>query len=119
MGAAEVQAAFGPTSALDRDRSAADSANGQFRTGQAIETTATAPVPEPACKAVVDLCKDALTKWPNAKAAILFGSRARGDHRDDSDWDLAFITESEESLPNAVRRDLEGLRTRECIVVQG
>ena len=78
-----------------------------------------APVPEPACKAVVDFCKDALIKWPNAKAAILFGSRARGDHRDDSDWDIAFITDSEESLPNAVHRDLEELRTRECIVIQG
>ena len=119
MGAAEVQAAFGPTSALEQDRSVADSSSGRFRARKAVEATAMAPAPEPACKAVVDFCKDALIKWSNAKAAILFGSRARGDHRDDSDWDLAFITDSEESLPSAVHRDLEELRARESIVVQG
>ena len=119
MGAAEVQAAFGSTSALDQDRSVADSSSGRFRARKAVEATAMAPAPEPACKAVVDFCKDALIKWPNAKAAILFGSRARGDHRDDSDWDLAFITDPEESFPSAVHRDLEELRARESIVVQG
>ena len=119
MGAAEIQAAFGPTSALDRDRSVSDSANGQFRTGQAIEATAMALSAELACRAVAGFCKDALTKWPNAKAAILFGSRARGDHRDSSDWDIAFITDSEESLPTAVYRDLARLKTRESIVIQG
>ena len=118
MGAAEVQAAFGPTSALEQDRSVADSSSGRFRARQALEATAMAPAPEPACKAVLDLCKAALIKWPNAKAAILFGSRARGDHRDDSDWDLAFITDSEESLPSAVHQDLEELRARAGIVVQ-
>ena len=119
MGAAEVQAAFGPTSALDRDRSLSDSASGQFRTRQAVKTPAIAFAKEPACRAVADLCKDALIKWPNAKAAILFGSRARGDHRDDSDWDIALITDSEESLPTAVYRDLARLKTRESIVIQG
>ena len=119
MGTAEVQAAFGSTSALGQDRSVADSSSGRFRARRAVEATATAPAPEPACKAVAGFCKDALTKWPNAKAAILFGSRARGDHRDDSDWDIAFITESEESLPTAVYQDLKKLRTRESIVVQG
>ena len=119
MGAAEVQAAFGPASALDRDRSVSDSASGRFRTRRTVETTAMAFAKEPACRAVADLCKDALIKWPNAKAAILFGSRARGDHRDDSDWDIAFITDSEESLPTAVYQDLQRLETRESIVVQG
>ena len=33
-----------------------------------------------------------LAVWPDARAAVLFGSRARGDHRPDSDWDVAFIT---------------------------
>ena len=119
MGATEVQAAFRPTSALDRDRSVSDSASGQFRAEQAVETTAMALPAEPACRTVADLCKDALIRWPNAKAAILFGSRARGDHRDDSDWDLAFITGSEESLPTAVHRDLKKLGARKNIAVQG
>ncbi len=119
MGAAEVQAAFGSTSALGQDRSVADSSSGRFRARRAVEATAMAPAPEPACRAVADLCNDALIRWPNAKAAILFGSRARGDYRDNSDWDIAFITDSEESLPTAVHRDLRRLKTRENIAVQG
>ncbi len=33
-----------------------------------------------------------LDAWPEARAAVLFGSRARGTHRANSDWDIAFIT---------------------------
>ena len=32
---------------------------------------------------------------PGVEAAVLFGSRARGDHRPDSDWDLALVTAGE------------------------
>ena len=36
--------------------------------------------------------EETLRRWPAAEAAVLFGSRARGEHRPDSDWDIAIIT---------------------------
>lgn len=36
--------------------------------------------------------EETLRRWPAAQAAVLFGSRARGEHRSDSDWDIAIIT---------------------------
>ena len=39
-----------------------------------------------------------LVAWPEAEAAVLFGSRARGDHSADSDWDVAFITQTGERV---------------------
>ena len=42
----------------------------------------------------------------------------RGDHRADSDWDLAFITEEEKSLPDSVIRVFRELRERSEIDVQ-
>ena len=44
------------------------------------------------------ICHQTLTSWPEAKAAVLFGSRARGDHHPNSDWDLAFVTEGDGGL---------------------
>ena len=45
------------------------------------------------------------------------GSRARGDHRADSDWDIAFITSTKESLPNEVLQDLNELGSSKKINV--
>ena len=42
--------------------------------------------------------EETLVAWPEAKAAVLFGSRARGDHSADSDWDLAFIPRTGERV---------------------
>ena len=36
--------------------------------------------------------EETLRRWLAAQAAVLFGSRARGEHRPDSDWDIAIIT---------------------------
>ncbi len=47
-----------------------------------------APVP-PALRRAAER---AVRADPDILAVVLFGSRARGDHRDDSDWDLAFLT---------------------------
>ena len=48
----------------------------------------------------------ALAANPEISAVLLFGSRARGDHRPDSDWDLAFVTCGEK----IERKDPEGWR---------
>ncbi len=52
-----------------------------------------AQAPDEAVLALIEqAAEETLTVWPEAKAAVLFGSRARGDHRSDSDWDVAFLT---------------------------
>ncbi len=38
-----------------------------------------------------EACQTTLRQWPEARAALLFGSRARGDGREDSDWDVAIV----------------------------
>ena len=42
--------------------------------------------------------EESLKAWPDAKAVVLFGSRARGDHSPLSDWDIAFITSGGERI---------------------
>ena len=46
--------------------------------------------------------EETLRAWPEAMAAVLFGSRARGDNRPDSDWDIAFITRAANRVPGDV-----------------
>ena len=54
-----------------------------------------------------------LDAWPEARAAVLFGSRARGNHRPDSDWDVAFIVRGDgerlESIPSGVPFSVPGV----------
>ena len=56
----------------------------------------------------------ALDAWPEARAAVLFGSRARGNHRADSDWDVAFIVRGDGdkfgSIPAGVPFSVPGIR---------
>ena len=56
----------------------------------------------------------ALDAWPEARAAVLFGSRARGNHRPDSDWDVAFIVRGDgerlESIPSGVPFPVTGVQ---------
>ena len=41
-------------------------------------------------------CRETLRRWPQARAAVLFGSRARGTANPDSDWDVAIVLEGGE-----------------------
>ncbi len=45
---------------------------------------------------LVAACREALRQWPQARAAVLFGSRARGTQGSDSDWDVAIVIEGDE-----------------------
>jgi predicted nucleotidyltransferase len=39
--------------------------------------------------------KNVVLQYDDKARVILFGSRARGDHKEDSDWDLLVLTEME------------------------
>ena len=45
---------------------------------------------------LVAACRKALSQWPRARAAVLFGSRARGTAHPHSDWDVAIVLEGDE-----------------------
>ena len=44
---------------------------------------------------LVAACRETLRLWPQARAAVLFGSRARGTAHPDSDWDVAIVLEGD------------------------
>ena len=113
-----AEAEFGRTSASGSARSAKNSSRRRLWALGRFESTANVLVSDPAYKAVEDACKDVLISWPNAQAAVLYGSRVRGDNRADSDWDIAFITKEERSLPDSVIRVFRELRKRSEIDVQ-
>ncbi len=41
-------------------------------------------------------CREAVRQWPQVRAAVLFGSRARGTQHPASDWDVAIVIEGDE-----------------------
>ena len=45
---------------------------------------------------LVHACRRTLDAWPEARAAVLFGSRARGTNRTDSDWDIVIVLNNKE-----------------------
>ena len=51
--------------------------------------------PCPVPKALRAAAQATVRDIPGVEAAVLFGSRARGDWREDSDWDLALVTDGE------------------------
>ncbi len=54
-----------------------------------------------ALTAIQKAAAESLALWPEARTAVLFGSRACGDHHPYSDWDIAFITEgADDRLPS-------------------
>lgn len=110
MSTAEAQAELGLISARNPAQPTAESS--ERRLWALGEFGVPALATEPAYEEIVDACKCALNLWPDAKAAILYGSRVRGDHRADSDWDIAFITGTETSLPESVKEVFNGLRNR-------
>ena len=46
--------------------------------------------------------ESSLALWPAASAVLLHGSRARGDHLPDSDWDLAVVTDDPQGCPSGL-----------------
>ncbi len=50
--------------------------------------------------------EETLCAWPEAKAAVLYGSRARGNWKSDSDWDVAFILHGDGNLIGTVPNDI-------------
>ena len=119
MSATQAEAKFGQTLALESSLSGKKASNRRSGTSEVVEAAATAQISETPCDVVRNACREVLKSWPGAKAAILFGSRARGDHCEDSDWDIAFITDDEQLLPDTVHRCLKKLERSRKIVVQG
>ncbi|MBF0270901.1 MAG: nucleotidyltransferase domain-containing protein [Magnetococcales bacterium] len=57
------------------------------------------------------LMRGVMRQFPQIRAALLFGSRAKGSHRPNSDIDLALVGVGDERLAEAVAEALESLPT--------
>ena len=58
---------------------------------------------------IADAAAQTLRTHPTVLRAILFGSRARGDHRPDSDWDIALIVGETATPYNTIEAQLSTL----------
>ena len=47
-------------------------------------------------------CEETLRRFPEFVAAVLFGSRARGTNRSDSDWDVALVSRAGRRVPQDI-----------------
>ena len=69
---------------------------GDLGCGASVETAAetlTFDMDTDATEALIrSAAEETLRSWSEAEAAVLFGSRGRGDHQPDSDWDIVFVT---------------------------
>ena len=54
---------------------------------------------------IIEKIQQVLTKYPNVVRAVIFGSRARGDYKYNSDIDLAVYCE--DRIPTGLRLDLD------------
>lgn len=55
-------------------------------------------------KVVPELVKQAVRHWDDGAELVLFGSRARGDWTEESDWDFLILLERENS--EALKREI-------------
>ncbi len=57
---------------------------------------------------VLKIVKNAVLKVDSKAEIILFGSRARGDYNDDSDWDLLILLDKKENeeIKDKIRKNL-------------
>lgn len=109
MSTTQAQAKFGQNLTLESSLSGKKASDRRIGNSGIVEAAVTALISETPRNVVRNACREVLKSWPGAKAAILFGSRARGDHFEDSDWDIAFITDNEQPLPDTVHRGLKKL----------
>ena len=58
---------------------------------------------------IAEAARDTLRAHPTVRRAVLFGSRARGDHRPDSDWDIALIVGETATPYNEIEASLARL----------
>jgi predicted nucleotidyltransferase len=79
--------------ALRRDASLQDILNGILAAGQASSALPLGPFKNET--AAVDFIRDRLTLSLDPHSIWLFGSRARGDHRPDSDFDILVVLRDE------------------------